>query len=378
MTTLSDPPTAIVTLTPTNRSVTQSTVPATEIDLPRQLGGLTIDGCASTLGSALASFALVWVLYEHVLLWSGVLGFVVCCWLTFLALYTAVSAIGNDAPAVRDRLATAVVHSAAVLVLAALASAIWYTLWQGRKAIVHVNFYTHDMSGVTPSSPLDQGGISHALAGTAIEVGIATAIALPLGIGTAVYLTEVGGRLAVVVRTVVEAMTALPDILAGLFVYALLIIGLGWDKTGLAVSIALAVTMTPVIARSCEVVLRVVPSGLREASMALGAPIWRTVWSVVLPTARAGTATSLILGIARITGETAPLLIVSGSSTFFNADPTHEPMNSLPLFTFLAVKSGLTGPSLERAYGAAFVLLAFVLILFVLARFVARDKSGKR
>lgn len=347
-------------------------------ELPRKVGGASIDDRASMWASLVASFALVWVLYLHILLWSGTLGFIVCWWLAFLALYVGVSILGNPLPTVWDRVASAVVTSGALVVAGALGTAIGYTLWKGRKAIVHVNFYTHDMSGVLPSAGLDKGGISHALAGTAIQVGIATAIALPLGIGTGVYLTEVGGRLASTVRTVVEAMTALPDILAGLFVYALLILGLGWDKTGLAVSIALAVTMIPVVARSCEVVLRIVPSGLREASLALGASQWRTVWSVVLPTARSGLATSLILGIARITGETAPLLIVSGSSTFFNQNPLHDPMNSLPLFTFAAIKSGLQGPPVDRAYGAAFVLLMFVLILFATARYLARDQSGRR
>jgi phosphate transport system permease protein len=180
------------------------------------------------------------------------------------------------------------------------------------------------------------------------------------------------------VRTVVEAMTALPDILAGLFVYAVLIIALGWDRSGIAASLALAVTMMPIIARSAEVVLRVVPGGLREASLALGASQWQTVRRVVLPTAKAGLATSLILGIARIAGETAPLLIVSGASSFMNPNPTQEPMNSLPLFIYDAVRrpAGLTIQA--RGYGAATFLLLMVLVLFVVTRFLARDKGPSR
>jgi phosphate transport system permease protein len=347
-------------------------------DRPRALGRASLDDRASTWMTLGGSLALVWVLYERVLPWSGALGFLVLWWAAFLVLLAAVSAVGNPLPAVVDRVASALVWSGALVVVGALASAIGYTFYKGHRALLYPNFYTHDMAGVLPSAGLDHGGISHALVGTAIEVGLATAIALPLGIGTGVYLTEVGGRMSSVVRTVVEAMTALPDVLAGLFVYAVLILALGWDKTGLAVSVALAVTMVPVVARSCEVVLRIVPGVLREASLALGASRWRTVWNVVLPTARSGLATSLILGIARITGETAPLLIVSGSSTFFNDNPLHEPMNSLPLFTFAAIKSGQQGPVVDRAYGAALVLLIFVLVLFVLARFLARDKSGRR
>jgi phosphate transport system permease protein len=347
-------------------------------DVPRRIGGVTVDQAASALGAFAAAFALVWVLYEHVLLWSGTVGFIASWWFAFLALYAAVSAFSNDAPAVRDRLMSAVVHSGALLVVFALITALGFVLWNGRKALFHANFYTHDMSGVLPNAPLDRGGIEHALVGTAIQVGIATLISMPLGVLTAIYLSEVGGRIAAVVRTVVEAMTGLPDVLAGLFVYAVLILELGWDKTGFAVALALSITMIPVVARSGEVVLRVVPSGLREAGWALGSSRWRTVWSVVLPTARAGLATSLILGIARIAGETAPLLIVSGSSTYFNKNPFHQPMNSLPFFTFQVVKSGIGGPALDRAYGAACVLLLFVLILFVTARVVARTKSGKR
>jgi phosphate transport system permease protein len=347
-------------------------------DVPRRIGGLRFDDGASVVGAFVSSLALVWLVYVQLLPWSGKTGFVICWWLAFLAIYTGVSAIDNPGPIVRDRLGQAFVTSGALVVMGALLWTLEFVFAHGYKALLHSNFFTDDMGGVVGTAPLTQGGIKHALVGTAIQIGIATVISLPLGVATAVYLTEVGGRLAVVVRTVVEAMTALPDILAGLFVYALLIIGLGWEKTGLAVSIALAVTMIPVVARSSEVTLRVVASGLREASLALGATRWRTVWNVVLPTARSGLATALILGVARITGETAPLLIVSGSSTFFNDDPLHGPMNSLPLFIFAAIKTGQGGASDERAYGAALVLLVFVLTLFVTARFLARDKTGRR
>jgi phosphate transport system permease protein len=253
-----------------------------------------------------------------------------------------------------------------------------FVFLKGWPALHHWNFYTQDMTGVSPLDPLSKGGISHALVGSAIEVGIAVLVALPLGIGTAVYMSEVGGRAAKLVRTVVEAMTALPDILAGLFVYTVLIIGLHWDRTGLSAALALVVTMVPIVARSAEVTLRVVPGGLREASWALGASQWQTVWRVVLPTARSGLTTALILGIARVSGETAPLLIVSGSSTYFNANPLSQPMNSLPLFIYGNVRGVQDENILARGYGAAAVLLTVVLILFTLARFVARPRSGSR
>jgi phosphate transport system permease protein len=336
----------------------------------------TLDEHATLGGSALGSLALVWVIYEQLLAWSGILGFLLCWWLAFLGLFALLTGLSNPRPIVVDRLASAVVQSGAAVVGFALLTTVLFIFGKGWPALHHVNFFTQDMSGVRPTSPLTQGGILHAIVGSAIQIAIAVGISLPLGVGTAVYMTEVGGRMCAIVRTVVEAMTALPDILAGLFVYAVLIIRFHWDRTGLAASLALAVTMIPIIARSAEVVLRVVPGGLREAGLALGASHWQTVRRVVLPTARSGLATALILGVARCAGETAPLLIVSGASTFFNDNPTKEPMNSLPLYIFGAVRSGQP-VLIARGYGAAAVLLALVLALFCLTRYLARDKVSR-
>jgi phosphate transport system permease protein len=317
-------------------------------------------------------------LYERILPFSGTVGFVVCWFAAFLVVYSSITALTYPRPIVVDRVVGVVVTAGAAVSGFALAWTILWIFLQGLPALLHPNFYLQDMAGVGLNDPLDRGGVSHAIVGSAIQVGIATLISLPLGLGTAVYMTEVGGRLSQTVRTVVEAMTALPDILAGLFVYAVLIITLGWDRSGLAAALGLAVTMTPIIARSAEVVLRVVPGGLREASLALGASQWETIRRVVIPTAKAGLATSLILGIARIAGETAPLLIVSGASSFLNANATSEPMNSLPLFIYDAVRrpDGLTIQS--RGYGAATLLLGLVLLLFVITRFLARDKGPSR
>ncbi len=209
-----------------------------------------------------------------------------------------------------------------------------------------------------------------------IQIGIAIAITLPLGIGTAVFMSEVGGRFSRVVRTVVEAMTALPSIVAGLFIYSVFIVAIGLPRSGLAAALAIGVMMLPIIARAADVVLRVVPGGLREASLALGASRWRTVWYVVLPTARPGLATACILGIARGIGETSPVLLTSGNAQFFVVDPTDGVMNSLPLFIYSTVRSGEPN-AIARAFAAATVLLAVVLALFVLARLIARPKRTK-
>jgi phosphate transport system permease protein len=346
-------------------------------DVPREIRSRTLDDVAATVGSALASLAAVWLVYDRLLGLDGVLGFLVCWFLADLAVYVAVSFRYHPRVVIVDRVVAAVIQVMTAVAGVALLSTIVFVFVNGWPALHHLNFFTHDMSGVRPTAPLTQGGVLHAIVGTVITIGIASAIALPLGVGTAVFMTEVGGRLADAVRSTVDAMTAMPDILAGLFVYALLIIAFGWEKDGFAVSIALAVTMVPVIARSAEVVLRIVPGGLREAGLALGSSSWSTVRHVVLPTARMGIASSLILGIARVTGETAPLLIVSGATTFLNVNPFHEPMNSLPLFIFTAIRSGEPN-YIKRGYGAAALLLALVLVLFVLARVVGRGRKATR
>ncbi|MGZ4730356.1 MAG: PstA family ABC transporter permease, partial [Acidimicrobiales bacterium] len=321
----------MTTTAPPSAETLQVVVTPTAPDVPRSLGTRTFDDRASWSASMAGAAGLVWVAYQ-LTGWSGRLGAVLLWFAVYLLLYAAVTVLANPVPVVVERLAAAVVAGGAAVVGLALLSTLVYTFHRGWPAVHHLSFYTQDMAGVRPTAGLDHGGILHAVVGTGIEVGIALLVSLPLGLGTAVYMTEVGGKAAKTVRTVVEAMTALPDVLAGLFVYATLVLVLHLDRTGFTAAMALAVTMTPIIARAAEVGLRVVPGGLREASLALGAPQWRTVLSVVLPTAKAGLATSLILGIARIAGETAPLLIVSGASTYLNTNPFKDPMNSLPLF----------------------------------------------
>jgi phosphate transport system permease protein len=338
---------------------------------------MTFDDWMSLWGSVLSSFALVMVGYEHLLDGSGTLGFLVTWYLTFLLLYAGVVALSNPRPVVVDRLVTTALWATAGTVIFALSTTVLYTFSKGFHAYTHVNFFTQTMAGITPMAPLSQGGIFHAIVGTVVEVGIAVAASVPLGIGTAVYMAEVGGRYSRLVRTVVEAMTALPEILAGLFVYVVLIVTLGVPRCGIAAATAMAVTMVPIIARAAEVALRVVPGGLREASFALGASKWRTVRRVVLPSARAGLATATILGIARGVGETAVVLITSGASTFLAVDPTKNPMNSLPLFVFTAVKTQQP-TAVTRAFGAASVLLVMVLALFVATRLLSRDKAVQR
>ena len=368
--------TAIIDL-PEQQSAPAPVASSRRRDRPRAIAGRTQDDVLSFYGALFASLALVWVIYTQILPFSGRVGFALCWFVTFIALYAAVTAVSNSRLVVIDRTAAALIRAGALVVAVVLLSALIFTFARGIEALVNTNFFTKDMAGVRPTTPLDQGGILHAVIGSIIEVGIAIAIALPLGIGCAIYMNEVGGRFSKVVRTIVEAMTALPSIVAGLFVYSTLIVGLGVSRTGIAAAMAIAVMMLPIIARSADVVLRVMPGGLREASLALGASKWQTVRQVVIPTVRPGLATALILGIARGVGETSPVLLTSGASTFTNTDPFNEPMNSLPLFVFSAVRSG-EPEFIARGFGAASVLLMLVLLLFIITRLLARPKVGRK
>jgi phosphate transport system permease protein len=347
-------------------------------DLPpevrRIIRGRSFDDKMALAFAAFSSLALTWIAFHYVLLFGGLVGFTICWYLTFLVAYAGLTAIAHPRPIVVDRVASTLVSGAAAVLAAVLASAIVFVAVRGWGAVHHANFVTHDMGGVRPTAPLSQGGISHAIVGSLIELAIAIAVTLPLGIGAAIFMTEVGGRLGRIVRGVVEAMTALPSIVAGLFVFTLLIVELHFQRSGFAAAMALSVMGLPIQARATDVVLRVVPGGLREASLALGASRWQTVWRVILPTARPGLATALILATARMVGETSPVLLTSGASTFFNKNPVNNPMNSLPLFIFESVRSG-EPVNIARGFGAGIILLLIVLALFVLARRTARHRG---
>lgn len=351
-------------------------VPQSKTEMRRDVRSRSIDDRLSAPGSALSALALVWLAFTYVMPWSGWVGFVLCWVFTFLLVQTGLTLLTSPRPIVVDRLMAAMVTVGATAIGVALASAVIYTVVRSSSSLAHLSFFTSDMSGVRPTDPLDRGGILHAMAGSIIEIGIAVVITVPLGIGTAVYMAEVGGRASSVVRTVVEAMTALPSIVAGLFIYTVFIIGLGRDRSGLAAALAISVMILPIIARGSDIALRIVPNGLREASMALGSSQWQTVWRVVLPTARPGLTTAVILGIARGVGETSPVLLTSGASTFLAFNPSSGAMNSLPLYVFSAVRSGQS-LFILRGFGAATVLLVLVLVLFVIMRRLAHQQAGR-
>jgi len=340
---------------------------------PRRFSG---DDVVSVLGAMVSAVALTWLELQRLLPASGVIGFWLCWYVTFLALYTGIVWLRTrNRLAVRDQLAAALVSGAGVLVVVSLALVISYTIARGYTAL-RPNFFTQTMAGTGPLDPLTSGGALHAMVGTLEQVGLGAAFSVPLGIATGLYLNEVKGRLARLVRTVVDAMSALPSIVAGLFIFASVILTFGMQKTGFAASLALSVMMLPIITRTAEVVFRLVPGGLREASYALGAPQWRTVLFVVLPTARASLVTAVILGVARGVGETAPVLLTAGFTDSMNANPLEGPQVSLPLYIFNFVRYP-QADMISRAYGAALALLVIVMVLFVSARLIGGSGPGQ-
>jgi phosphate transport system permease protein len=318
------------------------------------------------------------------LLWAstgfaGRAGFVVFAVLLYGVLQTAVSFGVEGRRQAVDRLFTALVRVAFVLAAAPLVLIIWYTVKEGAGALSGT-FLTHSMFRINPENP--GGGIYHAIVGTLIQSALATVIAAPLGVLAAVYLVEYGGRrrFARAVSFFVDVMTGVPSIVAGLFIYAFWILALGFQKSGFAGSLALLILMLPVIIRSSEEMLKLVPNELREASYALGVPKWRTILKVVLPTALGGIVTGIMLGVARIMGETAPLLLLVGINQRIEFNPfagTAEqvPQESLPTFIFeqfqLAVGNTDAEP-FKRAWGAALVLIIIIGLLSAVARVVAR------
>jgi phosphate transport system permease protein len=331
------------------------------------------------IAAALSSLALVWVVFYQLTLLSGALGFLVCWYLVFLALTWFATAQVVERQVAFDRIIAILVTSAAVL---AMGLVVFIVVWVAVKAIPSIHWgtlFSKDQSKFEPAAhnALTTVGILHALIGTFEQVAIAAVIGIPLAIATAIFLNEVGGRGVRLVRTVVTAMSGTPSIVAGVFIYSMLILTHVLPQSGFAASLALVVMFLPAVTRVVEEVLRVVPGGLREASLALGAPQWRTVWSVVLPTARSGVVTAVLLGTARIVGETAPLLFTAVGSELINSNPLSQRQDALPLDIWSNVQQAST-VTIQLAFQAAFVLMAIVLVLFAGARIFGRTKGKKR
>ncbi|MFB2554204.1 phosphate ABC transporter permease PstA [Herbiconiux liangxiaofengii] len=365
------------------------------LDLPeiddepgRVIIGFSRDDVLTVSGAAVAGLSIG-------LLFTVVIGIIPPAWmlvvsyLWFVAIYTTLVFLRERGPAVRDRFWTVLLWSAGVVVVGSLALVVVFTLISGRDVFAQMvdpasgqdfwqrlHFFTQDMGGVGPLAELDSGGILYALVGTIVQISIALIITVPLGLTTAIFLNEVGGRLARFVRTIVEAMTALPSVVAGLFIYAAVIVAFTHQFNGFAAALAITVLMLPIMIRSSDVVLRLVPGNLREAGLALGAGQWSVIWRVVLPTVRSGLTTAIILATAHGIGETAPVLLTAGVTSNLNFNPFDGPMTSLPLAALEFVKSSQNTMK-ARGFATAAFLLVLVLVLFLIARAIGGQEPGK-
>ncbi|GAA8849783.1 phosphate ABC transporter permease PstA [Helicobacter pylori] len=326
-------------------------------------------------GSALVGLAVVLVLGGFSLLpWVIVSALVYC-----IAIYAVSRAVEGSRHAT-DRLVTGIVTTFFLMALIPLVSLVIDVLGKGTKRL-DADFFTLSMRGVVGEG----GGIAHALQGTLMITLLTTVIAVPIGIMAAIYLVEYGNgnRLSRSLTFFVDVMTGIPSIVAGLFAFSLFSIFVepGY-KAGIVGVVALTLLMVPVVVRNTDEMLRLVPNELREASYALGVPKWLTIVKVVLPTAVAGIATGVTLAIARIIGETAPLLVTAGLSTSLNPNMFKDPMATLPVFAYYQItQPGVDKqPYIDRAWSAVLVLIIIVMVLNVLARLISKffaPKTGR-
>ena len=335
---------------------------------PRDFKPLDVALAAATL---LASYCLVWVVFNELTLLSGAFGFIVLLAVVFLTLYYVLNRQLYGRRVAADRVTGALLTLGVMAMLTPLVLLVGFIFVKGIK-LLSWHLLTATQNGVLEVCARGQTcakpGVFHAIIGTLQQVGIAVAIGVPLGILTAIFLNEVGGRFTQPVRVMVTAMSGLPAIVAGIFVYSIIVVH--FKFSGFAGGIALAILLLPTVTRGTEEVLKIVPDELREASSALGAPQWRTVWSVVLPTARSGIMTAVLLGIAVSVGETAPLLFTVFGANSTNWNPFSGPQASLPLLIYQSVKS-TQHADVALGYAAALVLFLMVFFIFMLARILS-------
>jgi phosphate transport system permease protein len=311
------------------------------------------------------------------LLGWGPIGMIIGGWLLLLVVLPVWSWQLEGSRKAVDRLVSLALWSAFVLAMLPLASLLWKVVATGAGSLTP-EFFTASMRNVLGEG----GGIYHAIIGTTIITGIATLMSVPVGVLCAVYLVEygAGSRAARTITFLVDVMTGIPSIVAGLFAYALFVLIFGPGiRMGFGGSVALSVLMVPIVVRATEEMLKLVPDELREASYALGVPKWRTIVKIVLPTALAGIITGVTLAIARVAGETAPLLIIAGATTSTNFNPFSGRMATLPVFIFSSIseQGRYRDEQTARAWGAALVLIVIVMSLNVLARFIGSRFAPK-
>src|ERR1700676_3782582 len=348
-------------------------------DRPHRQRQITSAMLMEGIGSGLAALALVWLTFSL----SGTnapFGALVSWLALFFAIYIALCWRLHGVLIAKDRVATLAVWTGAVIAIFTLAAVIGYVILKGFSAVMtdFPHFLTADMSGLGAASKITDLGVGAAIVGTVEQVGLATLITVPLGIMTATYLVGSDGVFARTVSAVVDAMTGAPAIIAGLFIYLLWVVPRHeTGKSGFAAAMALAVMMLPIVTRAALEVVAIVPGSLREAALALGAPEWRVLLRVVLPTARAGLMTAVILGVARIAGETAPVLFNAGGFAGYNWNPFSGQQDDLPLRIYELIFQPGNVP-VKAAWGTSLVLVGVVLTLFLIARWLGSARPGRR
>jgi len=327
-----------------------------------------------TGGIFVVSVLIAYALIEFTGL-SGKLGM----FASFLAVFVTINAVREylrfGSASAKDTLVNTLVAAGAFLTIIPITSILYTVISKGIKGLYPGLFFT-DMSLNAPNDPLDVGGLGHSIVGTLLLVSIALVFSVPIGILTALYLTEIKGRFSRPIRFLVQAMSGVPSIVAGLFIFSAILIPITKNNSSLLGSLALTILMIPTVARTSEEVLNLIPNDLREAGIALGGTQWRTVAMIVVPAAKSGLITAVILGIARIAGETAPVLLLAGGGDKFNFNPASGPMGSLPYYIWRSFGAG-SAEAVTRAWTGLLVLLVIAFILFTVARFLGNRKVGK-
>jgi phosphate transport system permease protein len=322
------------------------------------------------LVAALVSYVLVAVTPM-----KGKLAYFILFFLASIIIDFTASYVQRGVASAKDAVARGLVSVGVTFAVLPIFSILFEVGKRGYKGL-GFGLFTNDMSANSVNDPLGNGGLLHAIIGTTIMVTIALIVAMPIGILTAIYLTEIRGKFSAPIKFLVQAMSGVPSIVAGLFILSAYVYPITSALSGFAGSLALMILMIPTIARTSEEVLLLIPNDLREAGVALGGTQWRTVALVVVPAAKSGLVTALILGIARVAGETAPLVLLTGGGESVNLNPFSGPMGSLPIYIWKCFGQG-TEESIARAWSGILVLLVIVLALFTMARFLSERKVTK-
>ncbi|MCZ0728440.1 phosphate ABC transporter permease PstA [Mycolicibacterium iranicum] len=279
-----------------------------------------------------------------------------------------------------NNLATVLVTASVVIALVPLVWVLYTVVAKGIGIVLDSTWWTNSQAGMTAFQA--GGGVYHAIVGSLLQAAVCAVISIPIGVFVGIYLVEYGGgtRLGKITTFMVDILTGVPSIVAALFIYALWVATLGFERSGFAVALALVLLMIPVIVRSTEEMLRIVPMDLREASYALGVPKWKTIAAIVVPTALSGIVTGILLSLARVMGETAPLLILVGYSQAMNFDLFGGFMGSLPgmMFDQTSAGAGANPIPTDRLWGAALTLVVLIALLNIGARFIAKFFAPKK